>query len=387
MRGCLLLVALAAGPVWTVGAAPYTPASDDTVIETLRADARADALRRLSRERRASAAASDPTVAVSLARRYIERSRATADPRMLGYAQGILAPWWTSNAAPADVMLLRATILQARHRFDASLADLDRVLQARPEDAQAWLTRATVLRVQGRFPQAAKACERMKDVSPGVAATLCELSIKGVSGDLDTALDAMASLQDRAMQEPPSIQAWFDAEFADMLERAGRRDEAEARYRAALGREPTDLGLIGAFADFLLDGNRATEAEAITAPWRGVDALCLRNAIARARLGRPQSREADALPSAFEAAHRRGEDLHLREASRYRLEVSRRPAEALRLAQENWKVQHEPWDARLLIESAAAAGVASEAQAARRWLADTKLQDARIPVARPAEGP
>lgn len=377
-----MLGALFASAMARVDAAPYTPADDAVVIETLRADARGDALRRLSLNRRTSASAPDATVAVGLARRYIERSRASADPRLLGYAQGILAPWWSSASAPADVILLRATILQARHRFDASLEDLDRVLRSRPRDAQAWLTRATVLRVQGRYAEAAAACGRLKDVAPGFTSNLCEWAVRGLSGELDQALGAMQTLQTGAIHEPPSVQAWFDAEFAEMLERAGRRDEAEARYRIALQRDPAELGLRAAFADFLLDGNRPAEAESITAPMLAVDALCLRNAIARQRLGQPQLPEGEALQAGFDAAHRRGEDLHLREAARYAREVRRLPAEALRLARENWLVQHEPSDARLLIETARAAGVSSQADDARRWLAQSKLQDVRIDARR-----
>jgi hypothetical protein len=58
------------------------------------------------------------------------------------------------------VLLLRATLEQYLHEFDAAVAHL-RLLLARPgseRQSQAWLTLATVLRVQGRYAESDAAC-------------------------------------------------------------------------------------------------------------------------------------------------------------------------------------------------------------------------------------
>ena len=380
VRGCFFALLLIVHD--GICAAPYVPTDDGVVIERLSPDARGDALRRLARAG-ASASAADPTIAVALARRYIERSRAEADPRLLGYAQGLLAPWWAASDAPTDVLLLRATVLQARHQFDAALKDLDTVIGRRPDDVQAWLTRATILRARGRYPEAAHACARMLDIAPGFASTLCGLSVMGLSGDITGAAQAMQALEGRALQQTPAVQSWFDAELADLFERAGRREEAEARYRAALRRDPAEPGLTAAYADFLLDSDRPAEAEQLTAPLLRIDALQLRNAIARQRLGQAQDGGVEALASGYAAAHRRGEDLHLREEARFALEVLQDPASALDLAQRNWEVQHEPWDARLLIDAAHAAGKPQAAQPVQDWLRSSNLRDVRLDVRSP----
>ena len=374
-RGCFFsLLGLAAGAAF---AAPYVPTDDTTVIERLSPDARGDALRRFA-QGGTSTPPDDPTVAVTLARRYIERSRAEADPRLLGYAQGLLAPWWSKPDAPTDVLLLRATVKQARHQFDAALVDLETVIARRPDDAQAWLTRATVLRVQGRNSEAAAACAHLQSIAPGFASALCALGVMGSSGELSRSIATMEALQVRAAQQPAPVQAWFDAELADMLERAGRREDAEARYRAALQRDPAEPGLVAAYADFLLDDERPAEAASLTEPFTRIDALTLRHAIARARLGENPADAVAALAAGFAAAHVRGEDVHLREEARFALEVQRDTARALDLAQRNWNVQHEPADARLLIAAAQAAKNPKEEQPVRDWLRSSKLQDARI---------
>src|SRR5262245_5959077 len=86
-------------------AAPYVPADPKQILETL-PEAPADSFSRELRQMRRELAR-DPRnleLATRVARRYIERARAEADPRYLGYAQAALAPWWES-ASPANVLV------------------------------------------------------------------------------------------------------------------------------------------------------------------------------------------------------------------------------------------------------------------------------------------
>src|SRR3984893_16031061 len=126
-------------------ASPHIPASDAQVLAELPAGARHTTIpsKALTSTRL--------DIALPLAQFDISRARATGDLRFLGYAEAILAPWMQQPPVAPPVLILNATILQSRHAFDASLAELDEALQARPQDAQAWLTRATVLRVLGRY--------------------------------------------------------------------------------------------------------------------------------------------------------------------------------------------------------------------------------------------
>lgn len=362
-------------------AAPYVPDDPSVVIERLPAE-RVGSLLRAFRSSRPKNAHGDPTVPATLARRFIERSRAEADPRLLGYAQGLLMPWWTDPAAPTDVILIRATLKQALHQFEPALVDLDRVLVERPDDAQARLTRAMVLRVQGRYAEARDACARWVDTAPDFAGTVCLLTVRGLSGELSAALDAMETLRAASAKQDPSIRSWFDIEYAEMLERAHRRDRARDCYVQALERTPGDPSLIAAYADFLLDSGAFADAETLTAPFLQIDALRLRHAIARKRQGKPTATDVAALAESFAAARRRGEALHLREEARFMLELRDDPPSALDLARRNWAVQKEPWDARLLLSAAQAAGDPRASKPVLEWIAGSKLQDARLSARR-----
>src|SRR5262245_28299134 len=146
-------------------AAPYTPTSDDDVVETLR-QRPLDAQERTVRAQRLEARR-QPTnlsLALQLARSAIERARRNGDPRELGQAQAALAPWWSQDEPPPAVRLMRAIVQQSRHRFAPALADLDRLIAKDAPvalQAQAELTRASLLQVQGRYREAAAGCERL----------------------------------------------------------------------------------------------------------------------------------------------------------------------------------------------------------------------------------
>ena len=61
------------------------------------------------------------------------------------------------------------------------------------------------------------------------------------------------------------------------------------------------------------------------------------------------------LKSRFDAAALRGDKLHQQEEARFHLHLLERRARALSLARENWTLQREPRDARILLEAALAA--------------------------------
>jgi hypothetical protein len=80
----------------------------------------------------------------------------------------------------------------------------------------------------------------------------------------------------------------------------------------------------------------------------------------------------------FAAARLRGDVVHRREESRFALHLLSEPRTALVLARDNWAVQREPWDARILLEAAANLGDQRSAQPVLDFLADTKLEDVRL---------
>ena len=70
--------------------------------------------------------------------------------------------------------------------------------------------------------------------------------------------------------------------------------------------------------------------------------------------------------------------MHQQEEARFRLQVYHDEKSALFLAQENWKVQKEPRDARILLDAALAAKSPAAAAPVVQWLRASGIEDARL---------
>lgn len=371
--GCLLALLLAAlcAPV---AAAPFVPADDAQVLERL-PERTAPQYRELKRLRAAAVAApADAATAVALADAYYALSRAEGDPRYLGYAQAALAPWWKDAQAPTAVLVIRATILQSNHEFDRALADLTTALAREPKNGRALLVRATVLTVQGKYAEARADCPRLFGLAPEFYVFACLAAIDSLTGKAEAATAAL----DRALATLPandvSGRAWGESLAAEIAHRRGDQ-AAQRRFAAALAADPRDLYTLGAYSDWLLDHGRATEVIPLVRNEARVDALLLRLALAQKAL---RLADADAsiatLRARFAASRARGDVVHRREEARFALQLGGDPQTALRLALENWNVQREPADLRVLAEAAAAANDAAAMQTARDWLAHAGLE-------------
>lgn len=369
-----VLVSLAAPLVST--AAPHRPAGDDEIVETLPAGARqSDRATRALR----TAIAHQPAnldLALRLASLDIARARIDADPRPLGRAQATLAPWWDAADAPAPVLVLRATIEQSGHAFDAAAADLERALARDPANAQAWLTLASVRQVTGDLDAARESCRKLQDLA--ALAHTCEASVDSVSGNAQAAYDALERVRPSFARDA-SLLVWATTLEAETAERLGRTDDAERLYRASRALDPRDVYTIAAYADFLLDAGRDADVLAMIPRDTPVDILLLRRVQAARRSGSADAAsESDTLGARFDALRARGDRVHLREEARFTLDVLGRPDDALPLALENWRVQKEPLDARIALETALAANRPDSAREIVAWIDRTHLEGARL---------
>lgn len=382
------LAALCLTAVRPATAAPFVPQRDSEVVETLPAGSGDRGLR----VTRALLARNpdDLQLALQAARRFIDRSRMTGDPRYLGYAQAALGRFWAGDDPRA--LLLRATILQSRHEFDAALADLARLLARSPDDAQAWLTRATIEQVQGRYAEALASCARVAALVPGPIGQACGDEVRSLTGDAPAAYRALrASLENARAPVAGGSRGWADTLLAEMAERMGMAEQAERHYRAALVDGP-DPYARAAYADFLLDAGRPRDAllalgaggTADRPPTQQAllglpDGLLLRAALAQRALRDPgAAATAGAMRERFDAARLRGETSHAREEARFALAIDGDAQRAADLAQANWRNQREPADARIALEAAAAAGRAELAALVQRFVRDVGLQDVRL---------
>ncbi len=360
-------------------AEPYRPTDDTHVLERLSitpANPIARELKDLRIEMQANPR--DLESAVKLATRYIEQGRSEGDPRFLGQAQATLAPWWNKPTPPVPVLLLRATIRQNAHDFDQALADLDRALAIQPTNAQAWLTKASILQVQARYDEARRACQPLARLAASHILRGCLSDIAGVTGQSAKSRELLRqTLSDSSLSGRERI--WMTTILAEIAARIGAIQDAEHSFTEAIKAGIKDQYVLGAYADFLLDHGRHHDALSLVQHETRSDGLLLRLALAEQALGLSTAHHhTSELAARFAANRARGTTTHVREEARFTLALQHDAKRALDLAQTNWKVQREPADARILLESALAAENRTAAQPVIEWLKTNHVEDLQL---------
>jgi tetratricopeptide (TPR) repeat protein len=371
----LIAVLIGASPV-RARARPFLPASDGQVLEQL---PRRWGSRETSGTALQEPEVSDPVQAELLAREEIRGYQRTSDPRYLGRAEARLAAFWDVADAPAPIVVRRAKLRASNHEFEPALVDLNLVLGRQPQDAQALFERATVATVLGRYQAARADCERLAPLVPELFAVGCRAAVQGVSGEAATATRELQAALGRASALSSTDVSWAESLLGELAVRRGDASEAERRFRRALSGAPDDAYTLSALGDLLLDQKRPAEVVALLSRFARIDGLLLRLTIAERLAGLPSAKEHVAeLAERFADARLRGSNVHRREEARFELVLRDDAERALQLALENFAVQREPWDVRLVLEAARAAHEPKLARGVAQFVEASQLEDPTI---------
>ena len=231
--------------------------------------------------------------------------------------------------------------------------------------------------VQGHYRAARADCARIAPLAVPLVAAACDAAPASLSGDAGGAYRSLIGALSYASDADAALREWALTLAGEIADRRGDYPAAETHFRRALALDPRDPYLIAAYCDFLLDRGRAREVPPLVANQTRNDNLLLRLALAERQL--PDATSAFAqhrreLADRFDAARRRGDSLHKREEARYLLTIENDAAGSLRLARENWRVQREPADLRILSEAADAIADAAELHEVAEWTVVYRLQ-------------
>lgn len=357
-------------------AAPVVPTDDAQVLERLPWRAGDATARDLAALRAAAAADAAPAAAsVQLAERYFDLALERGDPRYAGYAEAALVR--AKGEPAAEWLTLRGALRQYRHDFAGAMQDFQAALAKDPAHAQAHAWRGAVHLVQAETERAQRECAALRRLDRPALAGACEGLALAYSGRLDAASRTLG--QAVATASSPQQRSWLLTRLAEVADWQGRPQVAESLYRAALAQGVESVYLRTAWADHLLDTGRPEMVLQELTGREAADSLLLRLAEAAAALKRPEAENwKRALQDRYAAAQARGDTTHRAEEARFELRLRGDAAAALRLAQENYAVQREPRDARVLLESAVAAGQRAAAQPAIDWLQRSRFEDRHL---------
>lgn len=368
-----LALALLSAPL---PAAPYTPTQDTQVLETLPSRAADPTARELATLRAAVAKApTDPEPATALAQAYFDQAIARGDPRYVGYAEAIVGRF--QAALPAPLLTLRGVLRQYRHDFAGGLQDFAAALALDPDYAVAHAWRGAIFLVQADYGAAQKECAALKRLGRDTLAGGCQGLAQAYGGQLKAGYDTLQATLGQVTDVDSRL--WLLTRLGEVAAWRGQTAQAQAHYREALSLGRDDVYLLAAWADFLLDAGQPAEVVRLLSAWASADSLLLRLAEAETALQQPAAaRHRQMLTDRFAAGRARGDTTHRAEEARFELRLRNDPTTALRLAQDNYAVQREPRDARVLLEAALAAKAPAGAQAALEWLQRSGFEDARL---------
>ena len=357
-----------------------TPSTAFAAAQELRPQSDSEVIERLPPRVKAAGASdsASPVGAAKAAQEWIRLARREADPRYLGRAQAVLAPWWGKPDAPTDIAVLQATVQQSRHEFEAARQTLAAALKRAPNHAQGWLTMATLERLQGSYKAALAACEAVQRAGAALYAQACALETRSLQGDTAQASRGFASLI--AQITEPGLAAWLLSLQAEHLERAGQDAAALQSYNNSLKLESDGYTAL-ALADLLLRTAKPREALAALANQPLSDAVLLRRAYAMKLDGKTEWKQAqDELQERFAASAARGDDasLHARELALAALWLAEDLPTAARHAQVNWQVQKEPLDWLIAFKCVDASTNPSFLATLKGALRNSGLQDKRL---------
>ena len=369
---------LAAAP--PLHATPIVPTSDDEVIDVLPAITGSRAEERRLR-RQLAEQPRDPVLALAAARRYLAQAHELGDPRFAGMAMSAISAWTDEATMPDDVLMMRATLQQYLHEFDASAASLQRLLARRgaAPRPQAWLTLATVRRVQGRYTDSDAACRQVASAGAALHSNACLAENAALRGDVDRARATFTGLLESG-RNPPATQAWLTTSLAELEQRAGRAKEAESAFHAALQLDPDPYTTL-AYADFLIEQKRPAQALALLKGQTRSDAVLLRLAIAGTQ-AKAASAAADVaeMRDRITLANERPDAkvFHGREQAMFALAIDHDATRALELARGDVAKQREPLDLFVLAQAARASGQPAAIEEVKKLTGEMGLVDQRI---------
>ncbi len=376
-RALVVAALLTAAQFGALAATPVLPVRDDEVLEVLQTVTR-NRPAQTALPAGVKAAAADPAGAAKQARQDISVARQTGDTRYWGRAQAALAPWWDRADAPVELAVLQATVQGGRHEFSASRAVLTAALARTPGYAQGWLNLAALERLSARYPESLAACEAVARAGQALYAEACRLETKSLQGEHAMADQGLKALLSQARDA--GQRSWLLSLLAESDERWGHDAAAADAYARSLAAEH-DLYTALAFSDLLLRTGKTAQAEKLLAPLPETDAVVLRRAASWKRLGDARwSAERQLLKTRVEELQRRGDDpsLHGRELALAALWLDEDAAQALNLAKSNLRLQREPLDWWVALQSARLANDGAALAEIEGAIRAAGLRDARL---------
>ena len=278
---------------------------------------------------------------VLLGRAWVRKARESADPGFYLNADACAGVVLERNAEDRPALDLRGLVLLNGHKFDEARTLGVRITDKYPEDPMAWGTLSDAYLEMGRYEEATDAVQKMVDLKPNLPSYSRASHLQFLRGDLLSARESVRRAIDsgRAGKSDPEPGAWALVQAAQMFWSQGDFDGADAGFDRALERvsdyAPANVGK-GRVAIAKGDPKRA--AELFERAWKVSPLVETAWLLGDARQA---AGDATGANEAYASVEREGKRTDPRTLSMFYSAHAREPAEALRLAQEEYAVRRD----------------------------------------------
>ena len=169
-----------------------------------------------------------------LASAYMQKARETADFTFNAHADAAITRSLAVEPDNYDGLKLRTKLQLSYHRFAEALETTHRLQTFRNDDHDVWGQITDALVELGDYPAAVKAAQTMVDLRPDSSSYARVSYLRSLHGDTWGAIDAMmAALKSSNPNDPEGV-AWCRVQIGNELMNAGKLEEAEREFDAAL---------------------------------------------------------------------------------------------------------------------------------------------------------
>lgn len=246
----------------------------------------------------------------NLLRLYIETGKKRSDVSFIGYAKAFLAPYLKKYPNNYRLKMHQADILQYTHKFDEALAVLDTLTVKGSKEAKPYLLKATIYEAQGDYNSSLRMCKQLILRASHLLSTTCITTMQSQLGKLDESYLLLENVYAKARVNELSEKSWALTSLADMAYRLGKKEKALAYLEEALSINENDYFVLQKMADIHLDNRAYQKVKKLLKDYQYVEALFLREMVAKDKLGENIQVEKASLQAYLEGLSLREENAH-----------------------------------------------------------------------------
>ncbi|CAA6827359.1 MAG: Unknown protein [uncultured Sulfurovum sp.] len=287
---------------------PFIPSNFNNVIHTLEENQEAQKITLLLKQ---IALEPDNLVLVDrLLSTYIQSAKKSGNNSYIGYAEAFVAPYLIKYPKVYHLKMHQVNILQYTHRFDEALNILQSIIVTTPQEAESYLVKASIYQAKEDFKASLSTCKRLIFRSSHLLSSTCITTAQSHLGKLEESYTLLQDVYAKAENEDLSEKLWALTSLADMAHRLNKPEESLAYLEEVLENDRNDYYALKKMSDIYLLEKEYLKVKELLTEYQHIEALFLRQTVARSKLGDSILLEKENLKSFLALLKLRNETAH-----------------------------------------------------------------------------